>query len=183
MKNAIILHGTGCTPNSYWIPWLTEQLESNGYIVFAPQLPDAERPTLSAWLPAVLRRATFGAETIIIGHSAGAPLTLSVLESIHIPIAKAILVAGYARSKGKEKKSEPILQEQYDWKKIRSNARAFIFINSDNDPWGCDDAEGRYLLDHLGGTQIILHGEGHMGSDAYHQPYKKFPLLAKLIEL
>jgi hypothetical protein len=32
------------------------------------------------------------------------------------------------------------------------------------------------MFDHLGGTQIIKHGEGHMGSDTFKQPYKEFPL-------
>ncbi|MEK7577324.1 MAG: hypothetical protein AAB492_01730 [Patescibacteria group bacterium] len=29
---------------------------------------------------------------------------------------------------------------------------------------------------------IIRHGEGHMGSDSFKQPYKEFPFLVKLIE-
>jgi predicted alpha/beta hydrolase family esterase len=94
----------------------------------------------------------------------------------------AILVAGYARQKGERKVPELILQDDYDWKKIKKNVKEIIFINSDNDPWGCNDIEGRYMFDHLGGTQIILHGEGHMGSDTFKQPYKEFPLLVKLIE-
>ena len=94
-----------------------------------------------------------------------------------------MLVAGYGRPKGKEKRPELILKEKYDWKKIKRNARDFVFINSDNDPWGCDDQEGRYLFDRLGGTQIILQGEGHMGSDSFHQPYRDFPLLEKILEL
>jgi hypothetical protein len=57
-----------------------------------------------------------------------------------------------------------------------------IFINSDNDPWECTDIQGRIMFDHLGGTQIVLHGEGHMGSGTFKQPYKDFPLVAKLID-
>lgn len=72
--------------------------------------------------------------------------------------------------------------DSYDWQKIKVNSENFIFINSINDPWGCDDRHGRELLSRLGGMIIINH-EGHMGSDAYHQPYKEFPLLVKLIEL
>jgi predicted alpha/beta hydrolase family esterase len=100
-------------------------------------------------------------------------------------------VAGYARKLRKqhdpllkklERAAEPILQEKYNWEKIKSHVKDIIFINSDNDPWGCNDAEGRFMFDLLGGTLIIKHGEGHMGSDMFHQPYKEFPLLVKLIE-
>ena len=79
-------------------------------------------------------------------------------------------------------KTRKILQPKYNWEQISKNVKQIVFINSDNDPWGLDDVEGRYMFDHLGGMQIIKHGEGHMGSDKFQQPYKEFPLLIKLIE-
>jgi len=82
-----------------------------------------------------------------------------------------------------EKDAQPILQEKYDWEKIRQNVQDIIFINSDNDPWGCDDKEGYHMFKNLGGTLIIRHGEGHMGSDKFNQPYKEFPLLERLLSL
>ncbi|SNR31811.1 hypothetical protein SAMN06265360_10230 [Haloechinothrix alba] len=39
-KNAIIFHGTYCTPDQYWYPWLGEQLESRGYTVDLPHYPE-----------------------------------------------------------------------------------------------------------------------------------------------
>jgi hypothetical protein len=42
MKNAIILHGTGCTPDSFWQPSIKAFLEKKGYSVWVPQLPDAD---------------------------------------------------------------------------------------------------------------------------------------------
>ncbi len=80
-----------------------------------------------------------------------------------------------------EKEAEPILQKKYDWNKIRENVKDIIFINSDNDPWGCDDKEGYYMFKNIGGTLVIRHGEGHMGSDKFNQPYKEFPLLESLL--
>ena len=65
---------------------------------------------------------------------------------------------------------------------IKNHAQDFVFINSDNDPWGCNDKQGRIMFNNLGGTFIIRHDEGHMGSTTYKQPYKKFPLLLKIIE-
>lgn len=182
-KNAIILHGTSCTPDSFWQPKIKEFLQKNGYHVWAPMLPQADSPDLKVQLPFVLNNGTFDEKTILIGHSAGGPLILSVLENINVKIHKAILVAGYARPKPKGTRSNAILPSTFNWNKIKANVQKIIFINSNNDPWGCNDAEGRYMFDHLGGTLIILHGEGHMGSDTYHQPYQEFPLLEKLLEL
>ena len=192
MKNAILLHGSSSTPHSFWLPSIQAFLEKQGYSVWAPQLPDAEAPNVKLQLPYVLQNGTFNSETILIGHSSGCPLILSVLENINVKISKAILVAGYARKLGKMKKpslqkleqdAQPILQPKYNWKKIQQQVQNITFINSDNDPWGCNDKEGQYMFKKLGGTLIIPHGEGHMGSNQFNQPYTQFPLLEKLLSL
>lgn len=180
MKNATLFHGTSSTPNSFWFPYLKTELEKKGYHVSIPALPDADHPDLKNWLPAALKEKITN-QTVLIGHSAGAPLILSVLENINLKLEQAILIAGYARPKGKNPKPEAILQDKYNWQKIKSNVENLIFINSDNDPWGCDDKEGEYMRKNLGGKLIIQKGEGHMGSDSFNQPYKKFPLLLELI--
>lgn len=179
MKNAIILHGTSCNPDSFWQPSIKKFLERKGYDVWVPALPDADTPDLKKWLPAVLNNGMFNKNTIIMGHSAGGPLVLSVLENINTQIHKAVLVAGYAR---RIDKPELILQDKYNWKKIKGNVRDLVFINSDNDPWGCDHKEGIYMWENLGGTLIVREGEGHMGS-SFKQPYTKFPLLEKILEV
>lgn len=180
--NAVILHGTSETKESFWLPWLTKELEKRGYSVSVPALPDADHPDLAKWLPKALEE-TYTEDTILIGHSAGGPLMLSVLENINVRIKQALIVSGYARQKGELAEKEPILQDQYDWEKIRANAQEIILLNSDNDPWGCDDIEGRYIIDQLGtGKLIVMKGEGHMGSDKFNQPYREFPFLLRLID-
>ena len=189
MKNAIILHGSSSTPNHFWIPSIKKFLEEKGYSVWASQLPFPEAPDLKNQLPFVLNNTTFNHETIIIGHSSGCPLILSIIENINIKISKAILVAGFARLLRKmeddslkklEKDAEPILQEKYNWEKIKNNVQDIIFINSENDPWGCNDKEGEYMQEHLGGRLIVNH-DGYMGSEKFNQPYKNFPLLEQLL--
>lgn len=182
MKNAIILHGTGCNPDSFWQPSIKKFLEKLGYDVWVPALPDSDTPDLKKWLPVVMKDGKFTEETVLIGHSAGTPFILSILENIDVTIHKAILVASYSRMKGDDD-NPLILQDSYNWEKIKKNAKDIIFINSSDDPWGCNDKEGLNLFQHLGGTLIIREGEGHMGSDSFNQPYTSFPLLEKLLEL
>lgn len=181
-RNVVILHGTGESESSFWFPWLTGNLKKRRFAVSLPKLPDPDHPDLKNWLPVAFKE-NYNKDTILIGHSAGCPTSLSLLETIKVRIKQAILVAGYARPKSDDPKPEPILQETYNWKKIAQNVEDIIFINSDNDPWGCTDIEGRFMLDHIGkGKLIIMKGEGHMGSDTFKQPYKEFPLLLKLID-
>lgn len=180
MKNAILLHGKGETPTSFWMPYAKKELEKKGYQVWVPRLPNSDNPDIRISLNFVLNKGIFTEETILVGRSAGCPLILSMLESLNNQIKQAILVAGFFTPlPGGANK---ILQSNYNWEQIKQNVKEIIFINSDNDPWGCDDKQGRLMLDHLGGLLIIPKGEGHFGSDVFNQPYKKFPLLIKLID-
>lgn len=180
MKNAIILHGTGTKNTDFWFPYLKEKLEAKGYEVWLPQLPNDETPNLKDWLGFVLGKGTFTEETVLVGHSAGSQLILSILENLKTPIKKAILVSGYAKLLRASMEEEKNTKEP-NWEAIKGKVKEFVFINSDNDPWGCDDKEGAIMIEHLGGKQIVMSGEGHMGSTTYNQPYKEFPLLNELV--
>lgn len=181
-KKVIIFHGTGAKPTSFWYPWLAKQLESKGYVVEIPYYPDINRVDIASFLPKVLHEHSFDQNTILIGHSAGAPLLLSILENIDVVLQQAILVAGYAQElpEDKPQAKDPFIQDSYNWDKIRQQCKDFVFINSVNDPWGCNDQEGRYLFDKLGGT-LVIQNEGHSGSGTHNQPYPEFPLLEKLV--
>lgn len=179
MKNAIILHGTKDKPTDFWFPWLKERLEKRGFEVWLPELPRSDKPNIEDWLPFILEHGKFTKETVIIGHSAGAQIIPSILEKLDGKIKQAILVSGYAKALRKTAENENSVDD-FVWPAIKEKAGDFIFINSDNDPWSCDDKQGRIFFDHLGGTQIIKH-EGHMGSTTFNQPYKEFPLLENLI--
>ncbi len=179
MRNAVIFHGTGDDPKKNWYGWLGAQLKRAGFQVDIPNNPTINREPISEFLPKVLNKHTFNEETVLIGHSAGAPLILSILENIDIQIKQAVLVAGYCTHPD-DQMEDPILQDKYDWDMIKRNVRDIIFINSVNDPWSCTDEQGRMMFDKLGGTQIIKN-EGHFGSDYWKQEYPEFPLLEQLI--
>ena len=183
MKNAIILHGTGESPESFWYKYTQKNLIAMGYDgVWLPQLPDRNKPTVEKQLGYVLNQGLIFRETIIIAHSAGVPLALSVIESLNKRIKQAIFVAGFIEPlKGGEQGPNLILQKSYNWRKIKSNVDDVILIHSDNDPWGCDYKQGLKMLNKLGGKLIIMHDQGHFGSNTFNQPYKEFPFLLKLV--
>ncbi|MFA4946728.1 MAG: alpha/beta fold hydrolase [Candidatus Micrarchaeia archaeon] len=174
--NAAIFHGWGGKPGDFWYPYLKKGLEARGYSVWLPQLPNADDPSVGEWLNFTLKNGEYNEETVLIGHSMGGPLILALLEELKPPIRKAVIVSGFVT------RSEPnkMLKDAYDWKKIKGNCKEFVFINSDNDPYDCNDKQGRLMLDKLGGIQVIISGEGHFGSFKCNQPYETFPLLLKL---
>lgn len=179
MKNVVLLHGLGGNPDNFWFAWLHDELMAKGYRVMGLQLPDADHPNLSVWTPYALENATFDEDAIIIGHSAGCPLTLSILQRLEQPVHRVILVAGFIRLNGM-KDDDVMLLPEPDWDKIKRNGREFFFFNSDNDPWGCDQKQGDDLRQKLGGTLIVQTGQGHFGSKIFEQPYDQFPLLKEI---
>lgn len=181
MKKVIIFHGTDCSPDNkfYWYAWLKKELEAKGCEVETPYYPTINHEQIDMFLPKVLANHEFDSDTILVGHSAGAPLILSILENIHEKVAQSVLVAGFSEPLPGDE-LEPVLQNSYDWARIALHSEDFVFINSVNDPWGCDDKQGRILFDHLGGTQIIRN-EGHFGSEGQGIPYVEFPLVRDII--
>ena len=131
-------------------------------------------------MPFVLKSFSYDENTIFVGHSSGCPLILSILENITTPIKKAILVAGFCEPT--QSTPHPILQDTYDWHTIKNNAQQFVFINSLDDPWGCNEKQGQMMQKKIGGELIICSNQGHMGSNAHNQPYKEFPLVKFFIE-
>jgi predicted alpha/beta hydrolase family esterase len=181
VKNVIVIHGYGETPESYWYPYLKKELEQKGYKVSIPLLPNTNQPTLKEQADFVLNNFEFDKDTILIGHSSGCPVILAVLEKNPVVINKAILVSGYITKLTTLSEGTKNLKDSWDFETIKKHSGEFIFISSDNDPWGCDESQGELMHKELGGSLIINH-EGHMGSDTYKQPYKEFPFLLTLVD-
>jgi predicted alpha/beta hydrolase family esterase len=99
-----------------------------------------------------------------------------VLEHIDAPVSQALLVAGYSTQPNTN--DEPVLQKDYDWPAIKAHVADLYFINSRDDPYGCDDTQGRSMFEQLGGTRIVR-DDGHFGDAG--QPYETFELLDRLI--
>lgn len=185
MKTAWLLHGTGGSDKDYfWFNDTKKYLEAHGYKVWWPELPNTDKPQLEEtrnyieeYVPGIDK------ETIIIGHSSACPVILSMLQWFKVPVKQVILVSGFYRPLNDNGYSDVMLQkEEYQWNDIKKAAKEIIFINSDNDPWGCDDKQARPIAEKLGAKFILAKGQGHMGSGTFNQPYRDFMLLKKLLK-
>jgi hypothetical protein len=50
MKRAVIIHCWEGTPEYCWYPWLKRALESFGFQVEVPAMPDSEHPKQAGWI-------------------------------------------------------------------------------------------------------------------------------------
>src|SRR3989344_819661 len=178
MKTAFLLHGTGGSSKDYfWFADTKKFLQKLGYEVWWPQLPHTDSPNFQETLEFVEdNMPASDAQTIVIAHSSACPLILSWLQYVKMSIKQAILVAGYYEPMP-DGASSLLQKEEFDWTAIKLACKEIIMINSDNDPWGCDDKQARPTAKKLYAQFILASGQGHMGSGAFKQPYRKFTLL------
>jgi predicted alpha/beta hydrolase family esterase len=182
MKNAIILHGTGNTPDGNWFRWLEKELEASGYEVWLPQLPSAEVPNAEKYNTLLLNHEfNFNDETVLIGHSSGAVSILNLLQEFpeDTKIKAAFLVGAFKGPLDKSTRSE-LFPKPFDFEKIRAHCEKFVFVHSDNDPY-CPLADAKFLSEKLNGKLVVEPGEGHFNLETGPQ-YKQFPLLLDLIK-
>lgn len=176
-KTVFIFHGTGGYPKENWFPWLKREIEQNGYQVFVPQFPNADNPNLGQWLKELDKYKQYIDEnTIFVGHSLGGLFILDILEQLETSISAAFLVAApiglkpikfyegdYAFGKG----------FNFDWQKIKKNAKHFVVFHSDNDPYvGLEN--GKQLARHLGVELTLIPNAGHFNTTS---GYTSFPQL------
>lgn len=183
MKNAIIIHGTEGYPEENWFPWLKNELERLGYRVEVPQFPSPPvvPAKISEWFD-VLDNHEINEDTVLIGHSLGGVFTLRILEKIDTPVKSAFFVGTPVGIKPIKYYDRDVAFSgfDFDWKKIRGNARKFVAFHSDNDPY-VDLANGQKLAEKLGITLHFVPNSGHFNAQA---GYTKFPaLLQEIIEM
>lgn len=171
----IIVHGWGGHPEEGWFPWLKDELESRGFEVKVPQLPEAENPRIHKWVPA-LRKAvgTPGRDTVLVGHSMGCQTIARYLEELPegVKIGGAVFVAGFFKrltaledDSEVEETAKHWLDAPLDLRKVRTHLNKSVAIFSDNDPNVPIDNQESFKVK-LGSKIIVEHNKGHFsGSD------------------
>ncbi len=191
MKNAIILHGTNANSKLHWFPWLKEQLEKEGYIVWLPDLPRADRPNIERYNQFLLNHKVmvggyeksweFNDDTILVGHSSGAVEILGLLKALpeDVKVRACIMIGAFKDDLGWDSLSELFITP-FNFELIKQRCDKFIFIHSDNDPY-CPLEHAQNLAKQLSGELIVLPGQGHFSAEESDPAYKDFPKLLEII--
>lgn len=184
MKNALILHGTDNNSQGNWFPWLKNELETKGWKVWVPDLPDSGIPNTKKYIKLISSNQDwdFNSESFLIGHSAGAVTILGLLQNLSadVQVDTCILIGSFKNNLG-TKEFDGLFEEPFDFEKIKKHAKKFIFIHSDNDPY-CPLEHAEYLAKKLDGKLIVMKGQGHFNLEISPK-YRKFPELLELIQM
>ena len=188
MNNVFIFHGTEGYPEENWFPWLKEKLKARGLKVFVPKFPSPPivPAKISEWFDVLKEYEKYiNEETILVGHSLGGVFTLRILEKLEHPV-EAVFLTGTPIG------IKPILNYErdnsfsgfdFDWDKIKANAKHFVIFHSDNDPYvGLEN--GKELAKKLGVEPTFIPNAGHFnkktGYIKFDELWEKLkPLLAK----
>ncbi len=181
MKSALILHGTGDNPNKNWFPWLKNELEQKGYKTWVPQLPQAKQPSIKRYNEFIFSSNwEFNNQSTLIGHSSGAVAILGLLQALpaDVQVDTCILVGVFKDGLGWSNLSE-LFETPFDYDYIKTKAKRFIFIHSDDDPY-CPLDHAKYISSKLGGELIIKPSQQHFSISTAGEKYSQFPLLTDI---
>ncbi len=166
MERVVIVHCWGGSPNYCWYPETKKELEEKGFKVSVPEMPDTENPKLSLWLPKLQEVAPNPNEDLfLVGHSAGVITILRYLENLlnSEKVGGVVFVAGFTDDLGFPELKN-FFEEQINFEKIKSKAKHFVAIASDNDPY-VPLKYADILREKLGAEVIIKHDMKHFSGE------------------
>lgn len=172
-KRAVFLHGTSGHPGDHWWPWLKDKFERSNYEVWAPELPDNDRPNTKTYWDFLTSQNWDFRENVLVGHSSGATTILNLLANPDFPKVKTAVLVGVFLNEDLTSKSADFEQTgQFaslfpksgsDWSVIKQKAEKFYFVHGDDDPY-CSYQDALEASKQLGGELITIDGGGHLSS-------------------
>lgn len=171
MTRVFLIHGWGGSPDNDWLPWAKTTLESRGYQVFAPNMPNTNHPIIKAWVSHLAELVgDLRADDIFIGHSIGCQTILRYLENAAGKVNKVILIAPWFTLSNLESDemwhlADPWFKIPMNFDTIKPKAKEFVTIFSDNDPWVPYEENVKLFRERLNPTIITVHAKGHITAD------------------
>lgn len=170
MKRAVLLHGTGGSPESNWLPWLKKQLEEGGYEVWVPELPNNHTPSRHVYNDFLFGSNWDFTNNLVVGHSSGAVSVLNLLGDKRCPHIKVgAMVGAWAHMDETDLDAEQFKDlfppDGFDFGLIKSKADHLLFLHGDNDPL-CPLDQAQWLAQETSSEIIIVPGGGHLNRSA-----------------
>ncbi|MEK7583667.1 MAG: leucine--tRNA ligase [Patescibacteria group bacterium] len=175
IKECLVIHGVSGNKRENWFPWIKTTLAKEGWKVNVPTLPAPDHPKINEWNEVAAKE--FKADSVLIGHSLGAPAALNLIQTAGKKIDTLILVAPvnsmldwkYLGSTYPSVDWEAVrsfADIKFDWKKITDLTKQIVVYYSDNDKYISESSIDFYkkYLPHA--TFKFLPGKGHFNSSS-----------------
>lgn len=183
MKKAVVLHGTDGAPEHNWFPWIKSKLESEGYEVWIPLLPQNHTPNRKVYNEFLFSQDWDFADNIVVGHSSGAVSVLNLLMDERCPKIKlAVMLGVWAEDlpNGYDEDSKQFENlfppNGFDFELIKQKASKIVFLHGSDDPY-CPLDDAKYLSKKLDASLKIIPNGHHLGSK-----FKELPQLWEILK-
>lgn len=163
MRNAFVIHGmpdkdeyldpqTASPGNSHWLPWLRQQLQEAGIEAPLVELPTPYEPEYAKWKESFEHFVPeIGADTMLVGHSAGAAFIVRWLGEKRINVNRVALVAPYLDPNREEYGSNLYDYDIPAWL-VTDTKGMCVFYSTDDDPEILDSVE--ILKERIPGIEV-----------------------------
>ncbi|HIE5766529.1 TPA: RBBP9/YdeN family alpha/beta hydrolase [Proteus mirabilis] len=181
-KRVVIVHGYTASPKDNWFPWLKEELESLGYDVSIPMMPEPNHPNPNEWQQRLTdENIILDKDTILVGHSLGCITLLRFLSeraSENIKIGGYILVAGFNREQKTLPELNSHIYNKLNYIKLVKLSDKRVSLISSND-WVVSPDSSKHLASELQ-TQIVI--ENDAGHFLDKEGYIKLPVMLDIFK-
>lgn len=153
----------GGGPNDNWFPYLLENLKDLGVNVIASDFPDSTLARERYWLPFLKDILKPDNQTILIGHSSGAIVSMRYAENN--PLLGTFIIGPYYTDLGMEQeKQSGYFDRPWNWNAIKKNQNWIVQFSSLDDPW-IPIEQSRFIHEKLDTEYYELDKQGHFGGD------------------
>lgn len=163
MKRVLIIHGWQSNSEEHWYQEEKNILESKGYEVSVPDMPNSNFPKQQEWVK-VIEDFKPTENDVLIGHSLGVPTILRYLEDATGRVDKVFLFAGFASPLKLDVEDgeypDSFVTKSFDWDAIKIKANNIYVINQRNDEW-VPKEKGIEIADKLKEEIILVDGTNH----------------------
>lgn len=183
MKRVVIIHRWEGAPKSDWYQSVRKELESAGFEVMIPEMPDTEVPVIEKWVNKISETITPDENTFFIGHSIGCQAILRYLETIDVKVGGAVFVAPWFRLDNLESEeviqiADPWISTPMNFEKIRENLPKLKSFISSDEPYGFIMENTEKLQKELQSIVVLAPNQGHFTED---DGKNEFPDVVKAI--
>jgi predicted alpha/beta hydrolase family esterase len=164
----VVLHGWEGSGDGHWQTWLVGELRAAGREVRYPDLPDADLPSLPAWLTA-LRETLDGLPADgfdVVAHSLGAVLWLHhCADTATSPRPARVLLVAPPSPHTDIDAIAAFFPPPLDIDAVRRAADGTVLVASDDDPYTPEGIAAAYAVP-LKIAATVVPGGGHLNTEA-----------------
>ncbi|MCI8778089.1 MAG: hypothetical protein HFI87_02965 [Bacilli bacterium] len=177
-NNYLLVHGSFGSPFSNWIPWLRNEIENIGGVVYTPDFPTGvgyqNYENWSKLLSVYVEANLINENTVIFAHSIAPIFVCKFLVQNKIKVKRLVFICGFNNYLGIDKDYDTVNESMYfdNLSNVKNYCNDIVCFYSDNDPYVKYEAEKEFA-DTITDNQIMIENGGHLNSESGYTEFKQ----------